>query len=190
MIMDIPKSKLEFYIKVELARRSLFDYCKYVDSEEFYDEKTAPYLKEICDAIQEFENDENEALIICMPPRHGKTRTINNTVDWLLGRNPKYRIMEGSYNTALSMRSSKMVRNKILEIPSSDKPVFSDVFPEVTITHGNRSLGYWGVTGSDEGNYLATAPNGTATGIGADFIILDDTIKRKYEAYHAEYLRQ
>lgn len=27
-------------------------------------------------------------------------------------------------------------------------------------------------------------------GIGADFLVLDDTIKRKYEAYHKEYLRQ
>lgn len=27
-------------------------------------------------------------------------------------------------------------------------------------------------------------------GIGADFLILDDTIKKKYEAYHKEYLRQ
>ncbi len=57
-------------IKMVLASKSLFDYCKIVDSEDFYDEEKAPYLKEICDAIQEFENDDNEALIICMPPRH------------------------------------------------------------------------------------------------------------------------
>lgn len=80
--------------KCELASISLFDYCKIVDSEEFYNEEKAPYLKEICDGIQEFENDDNEALIINMPPRHGKTRTVNNSVSWLLGRNPKYKIME------------------------------------------------------------------------------------------------
>ena len=45
-----------------------------VDSEKLYDETEAPYLKEICDAIQEFENDDNEALIICMPPRHRKDK--------------------------------------------------------------------------------------------------------------------
>ena len=53
-----------------LASKDLFSYCQIVDSEEFYNEETAPYLKEICDGIQEFENDDNEALIICMPPRH------------------------------------------------------------------------------------------------------------------------
>jgi len=82
------------YMKIELAKRNLFDYCKYVDSEEFYNEETAFYLYEVCEAIQEFENDDNEALIINMPPRHGKTRTVNNAVNWLLGRNPKYKIME------------------------------------------------------------------------------------------------
>lgn len=57
-------------LKMVLASKDLFEYCKYVDSEEFYDEVNAPYLKEICDGIEEFEDDDNEALIICMPPRH------------------------------------------------------------------------------------------------------------------------
>ena len=57
-------------LKMVLASKDLFSYCQIVDSDTFYDEKEAPYLKEICDAIQEFENDDNEALIINMPPRH------------------------------------------------------------------------------------------------------------------------
>lgn len=36
-------------LKMVLASKSLFDYCKIVDSEDFYDEEQAPYLKEICD---------------------------------------------------------------------------------------------------------------------------------------------
>ena len=61
-------------LKMVLASKDLFEYCRIVDSKEFYDEKTAPYLKEICDAIQEFENDDNEALLILMPPRHRKDK--------------------------------------------------------------------------------------------------------------------
>lgn len=60
--------------KCVLASKDLFEYCRIVDSAEFYDEKTAPYLKEICDAIQEFENDDNELLLIHMPPRHRKNK--------------------------------------------------------------------------------------------------------------------
>ena len=61
-------------LKYVLASKNLFNYCQIVDSKEFYDEETAPYLKEMCDAIQEFENDDNEALIINMPPRHRKNK--------------------------------------------------------------------------------------------------------------------
>lgn len=180
---------IEMKAKCVLASLSLFDYCKIVDSDVFYDEEKAPYLKEMCDAIQEFENDDNEALIINMPPRHGKTRTVNNSVAWLLGRNPKYKIMEGAYNTELSRRSSKRVRNSIAMRPTQGRIVFKQVFPDVTIKDGSGSVDNWGLTGNDEENYLATAPNGSSTGIGADFLVLDDTIKRKYEAYHKEYLR-
>ena len=62
-----------------LASLSLFDYCKIRDSATFYDEDEAPYLKEICDAIQEFENDDKEVLIINKPPRQEKTRKTTNT---------------------------------------------------------------------------------------------------------------
>lgn len=61
-------------LKMVLASKDWFSYCQIVDSEKFYDETEAPYLKEIYDAIQEFENDDNEALIICMPPRHRKDK--------------------------------------------------------------------------------------------------------------------
>lgn len=188
-MIELTKNQID-KLKMVVASKDLFEYCKYVDSEEFYNEETAPYLKEICDAIQEFENDDNEALIITMPPRHGKTRTVNNAVDWLLGKNPKYKIMEGSYNTALSRRSSKIVRDKILERPDTNRIVFSQVFPKVTIKDGSGSIDNWGVTGNQEDNYLATAPNAGSTGIGCDFLILDDTIKNKYEAYNKEILRK
>ena len=188
-MIELTKNQID-KLKMVVASKDLFEYCKYVDSEEFYNEETAPYLKEICDGIQEFENDDNEALIITMPPRHGKTRTVNNAVDWLLGKNPKYKIMEGSYNTALSRRSSKIVRDKILERPDTNRIVFSQVFPKVTIKEGSGSIDNWGVTGNQEDNYLATAPNAGSTGIGCDFLILDDTIKNKYEAYNKEILRK
>lgn len=177
-------------LKIVLASKDLFSYCQIVDSEDFYNEEDAPYLKEICDSIQEFENDDNEALFVLMPPRHGKTRTVNNAVNWLLGKNPKYKIMEGCYNTQLSRRSSKIVRDRIQQKEEEGRIVFHQVFPKVTIKDGSGSIDNWGVTGNQEDNYLATAPNAGATGIGCDFLILDDTIKNKYEAYNKEILRK
>lgn len=181
---------LEKEAKCVLASISFFDYCKVVDSESFYDEEFAPYLQEVCDALQEFEYDDNEALIINMPPRHGKTRTVRDYINWLIGKNPLYRIMFGTYNTALSRKSSKQIRNKIMEQPRKGKISFNEVFPSVRLKEGSKAVDNWGTEDSDEDNFLATAPNGSATGIGCDFLILDDTIKNKYEAYHKEYLRQ
>lgn len=130
-------------LKMVLASKDLWSYCQYIDSEQFYNEETAPYLKEICDAMQEFENDDNEALIVNMPPRHGKTRTVNNAVNWLLGKNPKYKIMEGCYNTQLSRRSSKIVRDRILQKEETGRIVFNQVFPNVMIKEGSRSVDNW-----------------------------------------------
>lgn len=61
--IEIPENQLKA-IKCVLAEESFHDYCKIVDSEDFYDEIDAPYLLEICNALQEFEYDDNEAIII------------------------------------------------------------------------------------------------------------------------------
>ena len=176
--------------KCVLASKSLFDYCKIRDSETFYNEENAPYLLEICQAIEEFENDDNELLMVNMPPRHGKSRTATNSASWLLGRNPQYKIMTGTYNTILSTKFSKQVRNIIMEQPRLNKICFNNIFPKVKIKYGSASAGMWGLEGNEEDNYLATAPNSSSTGIGCDFLIIDDLIKNKYEAYHKELLNK
>lgn len=169
-------------IHCELARRDLWHYCK-LRAPNFYTEE-ANYLREICEAVQEFENDDNEALIVNMPPRFGKSRTATNAVQWLLGRNPKYKIMTCSYNENLSRKFSKQTRNAIQEQKRKGKIAFSDVFPNIDIKRGSASVNFWGLTASDEENYLATSPNATTTGIGCDYCLIDDIVKNSYEACH------
>ena len=135
MPMPILTAETQKRAKCQLASVSLFDYCKIRDSETFYNEEDAPYLKEICDAIEEFEYDDNELLIINMPPRHGKSRTATNAASWLLGRNPRYKIMTGTYNTLLSTKFSKQVRNIILTQPRKGKIAFCEVFPDVRMKY-------------------------------------------------------
>lgn len=181
---------LKFKAKCELARRNLYDFCL-AKNIKFYKDKA--YLKEICDAIQEFENDDNELLVINAPPRFGKSFTATNSAQWLLGRNPKYKMMTCSYNETLSMKFSRQVRNAIQEtyVDSSFKHIsFRDVFPDTKIKHGCSSTQMWALDGNNEENYLATSPNATTTGIGADFIIIDDIIKNKYEACNSTILEK
>lgn len=174
--------------KIELARRDLWHYCKIRTPGFYLDDRK--YLREMTMTIQKFiESPDEHFLVISAPPRHGKTLTAQHLSEWLLGKNPETSIITGSYNEILSQQFSKAVRNTIMEKKvNADRLVFSDIFPGVAIKRGDASAKLWGIDGIPTTNYLATSPGGTATGIGANVLILDDTIKNPEEAYNLRAL--
>lgn len=96
--------------------------------------------------------------------------------------------MTGSYNETLSTTFSKAVRNDISEIKADlIKVVYSDIFPETRIKHGDGAMNLWSLEGGYS-NYLATSPTGTATGFGASLLIIDDLIKNSEEAFNETVL--
>jgi len=172
--------------KLELARREFFFYC-YLKSPNFY-KYERQFLVDLCNDLQNFLTSDDEVLILNLPPRHGKSRTVGNLVEWLLGKDINAKIMTGSYNEALSTQFSKDVRNTIQEVKADkDKIVFSDIFPGVSIKQGDGAMNLWSLEGGYN-NYLATAPGGTATGFGCSLMIIDDLIKNAEEAYNANVL--
>lgn len=177
------KEYLKRRAKIELARREFFYYCNAI-APDFYTPDRA-FLVNQCRDFQDFvESDEYEVLIVNEPPRFGKSRTSQMFVQWLLGKDNRKKIMTGSYNTKLSTMFSKNVRNAIQEVKADEKKIiFSDVFPDVKIKAGDGSMNLWSLEGGYN-NYLATSPRGTATGFGADLIIVDDLIKNAYEAHN------
>lgn len=164
----------------ELARRDFWEYCKLV-APDFYKEDRQ-YLKDKCKIYQEFYESAEEFLIDNEPPRHGKSRTATLFVQWVLGNYPKDKIITGSYNETLSTVFSKGVRNKIQERSADGRLVYSDIFPGIRIKYGDGAANLWGLEGNETNSYLATSPTGTATGFGADLILIDDLIKNEYEA--------
>jgi len=119
-----------------------------------------------------------------MPPRHGKSFTIKNSIEWLFGHNPKLKIITGSYNEILSGIFATQVRNTIQEEKTDNRIVYSDIFPNTKIKYGEASAKLWALEGQEEKSYLATSPTGTSTGLGADIVIIDDLIKNAEEAYN------
>src|SRR5690606_39913489 len=96
--------------------------------------------------------------------------------------------MTGSYKETLSTTLSKSVRNTISEVKAQEnKIVYSDLFPDTRIKHGDGAMNLWALEGGYN-NYLATSPTGTATGFGADYIIIDDLIKNAEEAHNERVL--
>lgn len=167
---------------IELGQSSMIFYCC-LRAPDFYKPERA-YLRELCDALQAFYEGEDEVLVINEPPRHGKSRTAGLFVEWILGRNPKEKIMTGSYNETLSTVFSKNVRNSIQEIKAdTSRIVYSDIFPGIAIKAGDAAMNLWSLAGGYN-SYLATSPTGTATGFGCSLMIIDDLIKNAEEAYN------
>lgn len=180
--MMIDRKALARLAKIELSKRDFWEYCKFV-APDFYKEER-PFLKDLCESLQAFYESDEKILVINMPPRHGKSRTATLLVQWLFGQNPHDKVMTGSYNETLSSTFAKQVRDKIAEEPTLGMTVYRDIFPNTRIKKGEASASKWALHGSEQTNYLATSPTGTATGFGCTIMIIDDLIKNVEEAYN------
>ena len=170
----------------ELARRDFFFYCK-LKAPDFYTDDRK-FLVDFCKQLQEFYFSDERVLVVNMPPRHGKSRTISCFVEWALGRDQTLKVMTGSYNETLSTNFSKNVRNTISEVKAdADRIIWSDIFPGITIRRGDGAMNMWSLS-NGYNNYLATSPTGTATGFGASLLVIDDLIKSALEANNAALL--
>jgi predicted phage terminase large subunit-like protein len=186
----ISKEVLRYYAKMELARREFWQYCKFT-SPDFYEEERH-FLKDLSQKLQWFiEEATEQIMVVNMPPRHGKSRTATKFVQWLFGKyGTKIKVMTGSYNETLSSTFAKQVRDCIAEQPTEGVTVYNDIFPDTKIKYGEAAVAKWALEGSQQANYLATSPTGTATGFGCNIMIIDDVIKNAEEAYNANTLEK
>lgn len=184
------KSLLKHFAQMELARREFWEYCKFT-SPEFYME-SRQFLKDLSEKLQWFVEEASEQIMVVnLPPRHGKSRTATKFVQWLFGKyGSDIKVMTGSYNETLSGTFAKQVRDCIAEKKTEGVTVYNDIFPDTRIKYGEAAASKWALDGSEQANYLATSPSGTATGFGCNIMIIDDLIKNVEEAYNANTLQK
>lgn len=190
MTFDRHDPLLQQQLKIELSRREFWQYCK-LTSPDFYSNDRG-FLHDLADKLQWFVEDaEQQIMVVNMPPRHGKSRTATKFVQWLFG---KYgidkKVMTGSYNETLSGTFAKAVRDVIAEKPTEGVLTYGDIFPSTKIKYGEAAAQKWSLEGSQQANYLATSPTGTATGFGCNIMIIDDLIKNSEEAYNESVLQK
>jgi predicted phage terminase large subunit-like protein len=182
-------------VRSEKSRRKFWEFCQTLSPEYYTEEKK--HLKELCETLQLFYERKllkpdgafYEKLIIEMPPQHGKSRTLTNFTAWVLGKNQKERIMTASYNDDLAHDFSRYTRDIIQGVSNNGEIVYSDIFPNVRIKHGDASYKQWALEGQFF-NYKGSGVNGTQTGKGASIRIVDDPVKSAEVAYNETALEK
>lgn len=189
-MVDIKSKEIQRQIRMELARREFWEYCKFT-SPDFYTEDRV-FLRDLAEKLQWFiEEASEQIMVVNMPPRHGKSRSATKFVQWLFGKyGIDIKVMTGSYNETLSGTFAKQVRDCIAEKKTEGITVYNDIFPGTKIKYGEAAAQKWALEGSQQANYLATSPTGTATGFGCNIMIIDDVIKNAEEAYNANTLQR
>lgn len=128
------------------------------------------HLEVLCYMLEQARLGKIKRLIINVPPRSLKSVIVNVAFSaWVLGHNPKEKLISASYSADLSekfARDSKRVM---------ESGWYKELFPKSVISR-ERSSATDFVTVSRGGRF-ATSVEGTLTGRGGNFIIIDDPIK-------------
>lgn len=128
------------------------------------------HIEAICHQLQRVEAGACKRLMIAMPPRYLKSFLSSIILPaWLLGRNPRTKIMCASYSSQLAEEFSAQT----LKLMQS--PLYQEIFPGTRISQNKRSKTEFKTTRG--GGRLATSVGGAVTGRGADYIIVDDLLK-------------
>jgi len=169
-----------------LARRHLLDFITYTKP----DYEVNWHHKTICDEIESFMTGECSRLILCMPPRNGKSQIVSRHLPaYLLGRNPDARIIACSYSADLAQAMNRDVQRII------DDPLYHELFPDTTLSGSNvrtvagnflRNSDVFEIVGH-KGVYLSAGIGGGITGRGADYALIDDPVKNREEANSPTY---
>ena len=105
-------------------------------------------------------------LIINMPPRHTKSEFASYLLPaWMVGKNPKLKIIQATHTGELAIRFGRKAKNLI------DSENYSKIF-ETRLQEDSQAAGRWET--QQGGEYFAAGVGGAITGRGADLLIIDD----------------
>ncbi len=152
------------------ARAGLIEFTQYTNPQY----EAAPHHRQIALALEAVERGDIDRLMICMPPRHGKSELASRRFPgWYLGRNPDRQVIAASYNGDIAGDFGRDVRNIVAE------PEFGALFA-MRLAIDSRAANRWHTTGG--GMYVAAGVGTAITGRGAHLLLIDDPFKDRKEA--------
>ena len=166
----------------ELARRTMRDFVLYVDD----NYRMNWHHRLLCDYLDKLACKEIRRLMVFMPPRHGKSELVSRKFPaYLLGRNPDTSIISCSYSADLASRMNRDVQRLI------DSERYLELFPGTQLsnqhtrrfyeTRYTRNNNMFEVV-DKKGTYRSSGVGGGITGMGGEYIIIDDPVKNREDA--------
>ena len=155
-------NKWEEKKKESLIRSDFLTFVKHV----WPDFIEGSHHKRIADKFNKLANGKIKRLIINMPPRHTKSEFGSYLLPaWMVGKNPKLKIIQSTNTTELSVRFGRKAKQLI------DSPEYQSVF-KTRLKEDSQAAGKWET--EQGGEYYAAGVGSAITGRGADLLIIDD----------------
>ena len=149
----------------EKASVKFLDFCRYVWPEMLVGE----HHRIIAEALDRVIAGKCKRLMIAMPPRHGKSQMGSYLFPaYLMGRDPRSKLIVASHTAELAQRFGRMIRNLMEE----DK--YKELFPNMLLSVDSKAAGRWNTQQGGEAFFIGKG--GAMTGRGGDVIILDDIL--------------
>ena len=142
--------------------------------------------KKIAEQFNRLAEGKINRLIINMPPRHTKSEFASFLLPaWMIGKNPKLKIIQTTHTTELAVRFGRKAKHLI------DSQDYKKYF-KTTLREDSQAAGRWET--EQGGEYFAAGVGSAITGRGADLLIIDDphseqdamnpeALERAYEWY-------
>jgi predicted phage terminase large subunit-like protein len=159
------------------ARESLLgfmDYCYPTNKQFIKGWHTETVTARLDQAMRDLERGKSTYLLVQMPFRHGKSEIVSRY--WpphIFGQHPEIEFILATYASTLARQMSKAARG----IMRSRE--YGEVFPEIRLD--GTALEEWDIEGAD-GKFQALGFGGSATGKGAQVLVIDDYFKGREEA--------
>jgi len=122
--------------------------------------------KKIANKFNDLAEGKIKRLIINMPPRHTKSEFASFLLPaWMVGKNPKLKIIQSTNTTELSVRFGRKAKQLI------DSEEYQQFF-KTRLKEDSQAAGKWET--QQGGEYYAAGVGSAITGRGADLLIIDD----------------
>jgi len=122
--------------------------------------------RHIAKKFNDLANGKISRLIVNMPPRHTKSEFASYLLpSWMVGRNPKLKIIQVTHTGELAIRFGRKAKHLI------DSEDYGKIF-QTRLQEDSQAAGRWET--AQGGEYFAAGVGGAITGRGADLLIIDD----------------